>query len=370
MRIVLILLTFIIASCSKTLPQNEIRSLSGKDYVSLRNNRIHLVHDFSQAVNFMVGESIKVPGGMFFTTEEFTINFWGQDLYYFDDATKEAYLVNDLRPGADSAEVSNFQDPGGDYIYFLADTMNQGTELHRVHKTTFEVEMLPEGFVGENSSFEDTDDENTLLIFSENPLVVYGAAYSYNATNTVLVEYTYDGSTVTYGEVQVSAGNPGNYTAGDYIAWPKFLTKMNGNVSGTSTPMVFLSYTNGYPVAIEPTGNVFDYSHQVTGVDQVVLLDDASGVMSSPHFIGQYLTNPKKIYLYSYNQGVGVGTSTIDNVTFGNAFDFGQNIQELHVHKGKLWYITDLKEYTVTPGLNPLANLYICRNTRGGSWGL
>ena len=149
MRLLILLSIFILSSCGKRLPITDVRSLSGKSYHGA-NARVSLIRDFDKGAMFLITHSIKVPGGMFYTTIDFNLNPYGSELFFFDDSNGTSHLVADINPGEDSSNVSNFSDPGGDWVYFLAQTDERGREIHRVHKTTFFVEELPEGNLDSN----------------------------------------------------------------------------------------------------------------------------------------------------------------------------------------------------------------------------
>jgi ELWxxDGT repeat protein len=389
MKLIVFTLLFILFGCGKKLPDTQIRSLSGMDYNG-PNSRINLIHDFNNGTMFLISHSIKVPNGMFFSTLNFNLNAYGSELYYFDNSTGTYELVADIRPGKEASNPSDFSDPGGDWVYFLASTEERGREIHRVHKTTFLVEELPEGVSDDscdgmyNDSFVmKGNTQKGFVVIQENPIVAYGTGQfetggaCAGSLEKRLVEYTYDGTTATYGAKQITAntqvlntpvngGSPqaiSASTTGDYIINPTQLTKILAYQSTVENPMVVMRDNVNKLVAVFPNGNTYRYDKQVGTVDKILELENNNGNGTTAAFIATdnisdgpdyNRTNTNyKVWVYSLDANVTVspldilyGTTNGYNLDGTNAYnhELGTNIKEILVHDNKLYYTGDLPE--------------------------
>lgn len=369
MRLLILLSIFIFTSCGEKLPSVEVRSLSGKDYHG-PNARVGLIHDFKKGAMFLISHSIKAPGGMFFTSMDFGLTAYGSELYFFDDETGTSHLVADIEPGRDSSRVSNFSDPGGDWIYFLASTKDRGREIHRVNKTTFVVEELPEGEVGSDDSFKSCDQKvGCFIVTQESPLVAYGKI-KYNTGSTdenVLFEYKYDGSSVSnYGAVVTAASNPGDMGDGEYLVDPKMMRTMFGNLSSSATPMLVLSEENDIFAVRLPNNDLIEYSHILGDVEDIQILRDGGEIIKAPIMIAQPNGGGAiKLWVYTYN-GSTTNPIKLESIYNVGTNYLGTNVKEMTIHNEKLYFVAEFFQQACTDGIDNTL-LPVC--VTGGSIG-
>lgn len=360
MKLIFLLLTLVLFSCGKKLPDAQIRSLSGKNYHGV-NARVSLMHDFQKGRLSVVDHSVKVPGGMFYSPTNF-ISPYGSEVMYFDNSTGKSELIADIILGQKGSNPSNFSYPGGDWVYFLANTENDGREIFRVNRNTFVIQQLPEGDVGSGDTFHATKhEEKGFIVIQENPLIAYGrkadSALSYKdgaEDIPVLHRYTYDWSnSPTYNAITASRQGTSNLPdiGGGlvYFDEPTSLTRMEEKTGATTINLPMVSFIvnrggNSYFSAVKSgtSGAALDRTGSVSGVEQLVSITGGNQEHAPSHFLAG-ADNAKKVYEFSIQPSIAFQTI---ETNWGGGFSSGDNVTELIAHNDKLYWAADMTSFS------------------------
>lgn len=136
MKRVILLLLFItsFSACKKTIPESQVKSLSGKDYKSL-NDGVFSESDISLVKDFLVGQSVVIdqwvsaPGGLIFTIKNGD-NPYGQELFFYNEASRKWRVVADIVQEPYEGSMPMGLKVLGNTLYFTAQTKEHGREFY------------------------------------------------------------------------------------------------------------------------------------------------------------------------------------------------------------------------------------------------
>ena len=179
--ILLLILTLSFSACKKTLPESQVKSLSGKDYKDL-NDGLFSEADVSVFKDFMVGqvalikEYVTVSGGMIFTLSNGD-NPYGQELFFYNESTRKWRILADI----DQEPYEGSEPLGlkvlGTTLYFTARTKDFGRELYSLDLTTESFVRLTDINTGEDDGiftlWDGDDDKVPLEVIDDGDVKVY-----------------------------------------------------------------------------------------------------------------------------------------------------------------------------------------------------
>lgn len=296
--ILLLILTLSFSACKKTLPESQVKSLSGKDYKDL-NDGLFSEADVSVFKDFMVGqgalikEYVTVSGGMIFTLSNGD-NPYGQELFFYNESTRKWRILADI----DQEPYEGSEPLGlkvlGTTLYFTARTKDFGRELYSLDLTTESFVRLTDINTGEDDGiftlWDGDDDKVPLEVIDDGDVKVYSlgnfdngagptsSLLEYNVTTDTATHMEYTSSVITGinrlyncsgyifaftdGQIYEAESNSTLTSYGSHIGANNFTTLSN----------VFYYTSNGGTYKITPSTNSQVQLTKSSNVEQLVAL--------------------------------------------------------------------------------------------------